>query len=220
MSWLSSFLHPGKGYEKGQEQLDKYYGQAQNFFNQGQQYLDPYNKQGQSAFGDLQNTMKSLLDPQALQDKWIKGYTESEAAKNAEGRAQEHGLDAASSMGLMGSSPALSAIQAGTTQIGLDDRQNYLDNLMQKYLAGAGMAQGLYGSGLNAAGQQNQNAMGMGNNAMNMGQNSAQMAFGQQNAGGSMFGNLLGAGLGLAGSALGGPMGGALAKRWNLSGGA
>ena len=206
MSWLSSFLHPGKGYEKGQEQLDKYYNQAQGALN-------PYNQQGQEQYGNLSDYIKNLMDPQALQDKWAKGYTESESAKNAEGMAKEHGLDAASSMGLMGSSPALGAIQAGTTQIGLDDRQNYLDNLMQKYLAGAGLAQGIYGTGANAA-------SGMSNNAMNMGKSSSEMAYGKENAGGNMLSNLIGGGIGLAGSALGGPIGGALAKRWNLSGGA
>lgn len=198
MSWLSSFLSPGKGYEKGQEQLDKYYNQAQG-------YQQPYNQYGQDAYGNYSGAMNKLLDPAALQDEWIKKYTQSESSKNAQGMAQEHGLDAASSMGLMGSSPALNAIQAGTTQIGLDDRQNYLDNLMQKYMAGAGIAGNIFGTGANAAGQ-------MGQNAMTQGQNSAQMAFGKQNAGGGMFGNLLGAGIGLAGSALGGPIGGALAS--------
>lgn len=206
MSWLSSFLHPGKGYEKGQEQLDKYYNQAQGALN-------PYNQQGQQQYGNLQSYIDSLMHPEKLQDEWAKGYTESESAKNAERMAQEHGLDAASSMGLMGSNTALQATQAGTTQIGLDDRQNYLDNLMQKYLAGAGLSQGIYNQGANAA-------SGMSNNAMNMGQNSAEMAYGKQNAGGNMLSGLIGAGIGAAGSALGGPMGGALAKRWNLSGGA
>lgn len=206
MSWLSSFLNPGKGYDKGQEQLDKYYQQAQG-------YQQPYNQYGQDQYVNLNEYIKNLMNPQALQDQWAKGYTESESAKNAEGMAQEHGLDAASSMGLMGSNAALQATQAGTTQIGLDDRQNYLDNLMQKYLAGAGLSQGIYGQGANSAGQ-------MGQNAMNMGQNSAEMAYGKQNAGGNLLGGLIGAGIGAAGSAFGGPMGGALAKRWNLSGGA
>lgn len=219
MSWLSSFLHPGKAYQKGQDQLDQYWGQAQNFYNQGQGYLQPYNQQGQAAYGNLSGAMQSLLDPQALQDKWASGYKESEAAKNLEGMAQEHGLNAASSMGLMGSTPALQAIQAGTSQIGAEDRQSYLNDLMQKYLAGAGLAQGMYGSGLNAAGQMGQNAMNMGQNAMTQGQNSAQMAYNQQNAGGNMLSGLLGQGIGLVGSALGGPIGGALAKRWNLGGG-
>ena len=127
--------------------------------------------------------------------------------------AQEHGVNAANSLGLGGSNTAINAIQSGTSQIGLDDRQNYLDNLMQKYLAGAGLSQGIYGQGANSAGQQSQNAM-------NMGQNSAQMAYNQQNAGGNMLSGLIGLGGSIAGSALGGPIGSSLAKRWNLSGGA
>lgn len=205
MSWLSSFLHPGKGYEKGQEQLDKYYGQAQGA-------LQPYNQNGLDQYSNLNEFIKNLMDPQALQDKWASGYKESESAKQAEHMAQEHGMNAANSMGLGGSNTAVNAIQSGTTQIGMEDRQNYLDNLMQKYLAGAGLVQGAYGTGANAAGQ-------MGQNAMNMGQNSAGMAYGKQNAGGNMLSGLIGTAAGVAGSALGGPIGGALASRWNLSGG-
>jgi hypothetical protein len=206
MSWLSSFLNPGKGYEKGQEQLDKYYNQAQGA-------LQPYNQNGQDQYANLQEMLKNLMDPQALQDKWASGYKESEAAKNAEGIAQEHGLDAASSMGLMGSNTAINAIQRGTSQIGAEDKQSYLDQLMDKYKQAVGLSSGIYGQGANAAGIQS-------NNSMNMGQNSANMAYGKQNAGGSMLEKLLGTAVGAAGSALGGPIGGALAKRWNLSGGA
>lgn len=206
MSWFSSWLHPGKGYDKAQEQLDKYY-------NQSQGYLNPYNQNGQQQYGTLSDYINALKDPQALQDKWASGYKESEAAKQAEALAQEHGVNAASSLGLGGSNTALNAIQSGTSNIANEDKQNYLDNLMQKYLAGAGLAQGIYGQGANAAGQQSQNAN-------QMGQNSAQMAYGKQNAGGNLFGNILGLAGGVASSALGGPIGGALAKRWNLSGGA
>lgn len=201
MSWLDpfdiggkfdSFMHPEKGYEKGQEQLDKYYKDAQG-------NLQPYNQFGQSAYGDYSSAMKRLLDPAALQNEWAKGYTESDSAKNAEGMAQQHGLDAASGLGLMGSNTALNAIQGGTTQIGLNDRQNYLDNLMQKYLAGAGIAGNIFNTGANAAGT-------MSNNAMNMGNNSAQMAYGAQNAPGDLFGKLLGTGIGYM---AGGPAGAA-----------
>lgn len=206
MSWLSSFLHPGKGYEKGQAELDKYY-------NQGQGYLNPYNQNGQQQYGNLNEIIKNLMDPTALNKKWTESYTESPQALQAEKMAQEHGLNAASSMGLMGSNTALNATQAGTTQIGLEDRQNYLNDMMNKYIQGAGLAQGIYGTGANAAGQ-------MSNNANQMGQNSADMAYGKQSAGGNMLNGLIGLAGGVAGSALGGPIGGALAKRWNLSGGA
>lgn len=207
MSWLSSFLHPERGYEKGQEQLDKYWNQSQGYYNQGQGYLQPYNDYGTKAYGDINTAMQKLLNPEALQSEWIKNYEESPAAKQAEALAQEHGLNAASSLGLMGSSPALQAIQAGTSDIAMNDRQNYLDNLMQKYLAGVGIGQDIFGKGAGAAGQQSQNAMGMGNNAMTMGQNSAQMAYGKENAPGNLFQNLLNTGLNLGTSWLTGGMG-------------
>jgi len=174
-----------KAYKKAQKELEKYYQQSQG-------YLNPYNQYGQSAYGNYSGAMNRLLDPAGLQNEWIKGYSESPSAKNAEAMAQEHGLDAASGLGLMGSNTALNAIQGGTTQIGLDDRQNYLNNLMQKYLAGAGIAGNIFGTGATAAGA-------MSNNAMNMGQNSAQMAWGQQAAPGSMMNNMMGAAPGFAG---------------------
>jgi hypothetical protein len=166
MSWLSSFLHPERGYQAGQEQLDKYYNQANQALG-GENVGDYYN-----------NYMQSLMDPQGLYDKWSKGYETSGAAKDAMGMAQQNGLDAASSMGLMGSSAGLQALQAGTSQIQNQDKQQYLQDLMDKYKAGAGLVQ-------NAANQQGQNAM-------TQGQNSAGMQFGKTNASGSTFGNVLG----------------------------
>ena len=204
MSWLSDFLNPGKGYQKGQEELDKYYGQGQGFLN-------PYAQQGQDQYQNMQEYIRNLMNPQELQDQWAKNYKESESAKNMEDMAQQHGLNAASSMGLMGSSPALGAIQAGTSAIGAQDRQNYLNDLMEKYKMGAGLSQNIYGTGAGAAGQQAQNAM-------NMGQNSAQMAFGQQNAGGNLWGNILGG----IGGLFGGPLAQGLSNRmgWTTGGNA
>ena len=68
---------------------------------------------------------------------------------------------------------------------------------MQKYMTGIGIGSDIYGKGANAANSMSQNAM-------NMGQNSAQNKFNQSNAQGDLFGKLLGGGIGLAGSALGG----------------
>lgn len=209
MSWLSSFLHPGRAYDKAGDQVQQYWQQAQG-------YLNPYIQQGQQGYGEMANAMNALLNPETLQNKWAQGYETSPAALQAQEFAKQSGLDSASAMGLMGSTPALSALQAGESQIALQDRQNYLDNLMQKYLAGAGLAQNIYGIGANAAGQAAQGAM-------NTGQNMAQMAYGKQAAGGNMFGNLLGTAAGLAGSALGGPIGGAIANKyigsWSPTGG-
>lgn len=199
MSWLSKFLHPEKGYDKAQNELDKYY-------QQGQDYLNPYNQYGQGAYGNLSEMLQALMNPEELQGKWIDSYSESPAAIQAEKMAQEHGLNAANSMGLMGSNTALNAIQSGTSQIGMEDRQKYLDDMMQKYMAAAGIAGNIFGTGANAAGQ-------MGQNSMNMGTNSANMAFGKQNSQGGLFGNLLGAGTSLAGGALSN-----FTPKWNFSG--
>jgi hypothetical protein len=187
-----------EAYKKAQEQLDKYYAQAREAYNQGQGYLQPYNQYGQNAYGNYSGAMNKLLDPAALEGEWIKSYSESPSAKNAQAMAQEHGLDAASSLGLMGSNTALNAIQSGTTQIGLDDRQNYLNDLMQKYMAGTGIAGNIFGTGANAANNMSSNAMNFAKMGMDMGQNSAQMAFGQQAAPGSMMQNMMGAAPGFA----------------------
>lgn len=196
MSWLSSFLHPDKSYDSAQAELDKYY-------NQGQGYLNPYNQNGQDAFGGYKGAMDKLLNPTALQDEWSKNYKESDLAKQNEVTASQSGLNAAQQMGLGGSSPALQAIQSGTAGIVAQDRQKYLDDLMQKYMTGIGIGQDIYGKGATAAGQMSQNSM-------NQGTNSAQTQFNKNNAQGDLFGKLLGGGIGLVGSALGGPIGGAL----------
>ena len=197
MSWLSSFLHPEKGYEEGQKQLDKYYGESQGFLN-------PYNQQGQGQYANLQQMIQKLMNPAALEDEWSKNYKISDAAKYAQESAQNEGLDVANSMGLVGSTPALQAIQAGSARIGAQDRQNYLNDLMEKYKAAMGLSQGIYGVGANAAGAQS-------GNAMNMGTNSANLAYGRENAGGNRLEGLLGMG----GSLLGGFLG----NKWNPTGG-
>jgi hypothetical protein len=196
MSWLSNFLHPEKGYKAAQEQLDKYFQQAQG-------NLQPYNQNGLDTYGKYSGAMDKLLNPTALQDEWVKNYKESELAKQNEAMASQSGLNAAQQMGLGGSSPALQAIQSGTAGIVAQDRQKYLDDLMQKYMTGIGIGSDIYGKGASAANSLSQNSM-------NMGQNSAQNQFNQTNAQGDMFGKLLGYGTGLVGSALGGPIGGEL----------
>ncbi len=206
MGLFSSFFHPEKGYEKALEEMQRYYQQSQAL-------QKPYNQFGQQAYGDLSGAMQSLLNPEDLQARFQNAYTESPSAKYAENLAGEHGLNAASSMGLLGSTPAMQVLQEGKSRIGLEDRDSYIHDLMQQYLQGAGIAGNIYNTGAATAGQ-------MGQNAMNMGQNSAQLAYNRENAPGGMFGSLLGLGGGLLGSALGGPIGGSLAKRWNLSGGA
>lgn len=203
MSWLSSFLHPGRGYDKAQDELSKY-------FQQAQQFQQPFINNAQGAYGGLSEAMKNLLDPSALYDKWSQNYSESDAAKQAEAMASQRGLDAASSMGLMGSSPAISAIQSGTAGIAAQDKQQYLQDLMDKYKTGIGLGENIYGTGANAASQAAQNAM-------NMGQNSANMAFGKENAGGDLLSKLLGLGIGAFGGPIGQAAGAGFAQKMGWS---
>ena len=175
---MDSFLHPEKAYEKAGEQMQKYYRDAQG-------KLQPYNQHGLDQYGRLNDQANQLNDPAALQAKWASTYEMSPSARMAQEHASQSGMNAASSMGLMGSSGALNNIQQSAGEIMQGDRQAYMNDLMQKYMASIGIGQNIYGTGANAAGA-------MSNNAMNMGTNMAGAAFGQQNAPGAMLGDWLG----------------------------
>lgn len=205
LSIINSFLHPERGYKKAQEQLDHYYDQSQQFYK-------PYVEQGQQAYGHLGAAMENLLNPSSFYDEMLSSYQPSEAARLAKTSAMGSGLDAASSMGLMGSEPALRSIQAGTHGIMANDQMNYIKNLMDQYFKGADLAQNIYGTGANAG-------QGMGQNAMNMGQNSAQMAFGQQNAPGQMLNDLLKSAAFFYKGGIGGGMPIGSSNKWSTTGG-
>lgn len=202
MSMLSQFLNPGGAYEAAGDEMRQYYDQAQGM-------MQPYIQHGQDAYGGLSGAMGRLLDPAALQSEWAQGYEESPAARQAQEMAKQSGLSAASGLGLMGSSTALEGIQAGSANIAMQDRQNYLNDLMQKYMAGTGIGQNIYGTGAQMAGQGAQQAM-------NMGQTMGGLAAGQQQAGAGLIGQGIGALGSLAGSFFG-PMGtaagGAIGKK-------
>ena len=205
MGLFSSLFNPGKAYRKAQEQM-------QNYYNQAQGYLAPYAQQGQQAYGNLSNAMQSLLNPADLYNQFAESYTTSPAAQNAIDMAMQYGMNSASSLGLLGSTPALSAMQSGAAAIQAQDRERYLDRLINQYMQGANLAQGIYGQGAQVGSQ-------MGQNALNMGQNAAQLAYGQQAAPGQLFGNLLGIGANLAGSYMGMKGMNNLANSWKTTGG-
>ena len=171
---IDSFMHPEKGYQAAGEQFQKYYKDAQG-------NLQPYNQNGQNQIGRLNNQAEALNNPGQLQNQWSQGYETSPQAKQLMDQAQSNGLDAASSMGLMGSSGALNNIQKQSTNIMQGDRQNYMNDLMQKYMASIGIGTNMYGTGANAAGA-------MSTNAMKQGENMGAAAYGEQNAPGDTFG--------------------------------
>lgn len=200
MSFLSSLLHPEKGYQDAQNQLGQY-------FNLAQSYQAPFQQQALAVSPYLVNVMQALLNPKALSDTFARSYKLSDLAKSTQGLAKEAGLDSASSMGLLGSNTALNALQEGETEIGLQDRQNYLADLMDKYMKGAAIAGNFYNTGASAANQ-------LGQNALNTGNQMAEFKFGEDAAPGDLLSKLLGTGASLVGGYLNGPSGG-----WNLSGG-
>lgn len=183
MSWLSNFLNPGRPYQAAEDQMRQYYEQAQGRYQ-------PYIQQGQEAYGGLSAAMDALLNPAKLQAQWAESYETSPQAQQAMAQAREQGLGAASAMGLMGSSAALKGIEGQAGQIASADRQQYLNDLMQKYMAATGIGQNIYGTGASMAGQAGQNAMNMGNIM-------GGLEAARQQAGSGFLGNLLGTGANL-----------------------
>jgi hypothetical protein len=206
MAYLDSLLHPGRAYEEAQKAAEKYYQQAQGF-------QQPFISHGEEAYGGLSEAMRRLLNPADLYGEWSKGYELSPYAQDEAELVKQQGLDALSASGLLGSSAGARGIQKGTSQILLADRQRYLDDLMNKYLAGAGIANNLYNTGFGAS----TNAS---NFASNMGETSSMNAANRYSAPGRMLGNLIGTGVGVAAGLANPGMGlaGLLNKGWSTTG--
>jgi len=188
-----SFLNPEKGYDKAMDEWKRAYEESK-------QYGQPFWEAGKGQIPWLNNARDQLFDPGKLQGEWAKGYEMSPEAQDMMNRMREYGGSEASSMGLQGSSAALENSQRTAGSIVSQDRQRYMNDLMQKYLASIGIGQNMYGVGANMGAQ-------MGQNAMNFGNNQAGLAYGKQQAPGQQLGQLIGAGAGLYGGGMGGGMG-------------
>lgn len=180
---IRSFLHPGEPYKNAEQAAQQGYQEAQG-------YERPYWQQGQDQYGRLNDATGALLDPEALESKWASGYTTSPYAQQLLKQNQASGLDAASAMGLNGSSAALGNIQTGAGNIVQSYRQSYMDDLMKKYMEGIGLGSSIYGTGASAA-----NTMASG--AMQHGENMAGLEYGRTAAPGQLYGQLLGMGVDL-----------------------
>ena len=178
---IDSFLNPQRGYEQAGNQINQ-------GWNQGSQYLQPYNQAGQAQLGQLTGAENSLLNPGQLENQWAQSYQTSPYAQRLLQMNQGQGQEAASAMGLNGSSAALSNIQQGAGDITSRDRQQYMQDLMQKYMTGIGIGQNIYGTGANAG-----NSLMQGR--LSTGENLAGTQYGQQTAPGSMLGKLIGTGI-------------------------
>ena len=193
---LHSFLHPEEAYKHAGRAAERGYNEAKG-------YEQPFIQQGQEQYAPLNQARESLMHPEQLQNQWAEGYETSPYAQRLMEQSRGLGEQEASSMGLMGSSGALQNIQQGASDIASKDRQQYMNDLMQKYLSGIGIGQNIYGTGANMGAN-------LGGQAIGQGQNMAQMKYGQYAAPGQLFGNLLRAGVG---AAVGGPSGAAIASQ-------
>jgi hypothetical protein len=179
---FDSFLHPERGYQAAEDAQRQSWMEAQGFLN-------PYNQAGKDQLGRLTGAEDQLLHPDQLLNQWTQGYSESPFAKQLKEQASNAGLESASQQGLLGSSAAVSNVQSSASNIMNAERNQYLQDLMQKYMVGIGVGQNIYNTGANAAGA-------LASGSLQNGQNIAQARFGQKNAPGDLFGKLAGTAIG------------------------
>lgn len=175
---LNSFIHPEEAYKDAANVSQQYYLDAQG-------KLQPIANQGQDQYGFLMNARNRLNDPVGLENEWSNSYSMSPEAKQDIANATAAGQNSASSQGLVGSSALTNNIQHSAGDIMSRDRQQFLTNLMQKYMAGIGIGSNIYGLGANAD-------SALSTNAMNEGNTMAGLKYGETAAPGALFGNLLG----------------------------
>ncbi len=179
---IHSFLNPQEGYEEAEKQ-------AQQGWQQAQGIEQPFINQGQAQYAPLNEARSALMNPAQLENQWSQGYQNSPYAQQLLNMNRQSGLEAAGAMGMgtnnmMGSSAALNNIQAGAGNIVNQQRQQYLNDLMQKYMQGIGLGQNMYNTGANMGGQ-------MGGQAMTQGENMAQLGYGIKNAPGEQLAGVM-----------------------------
>lgn len=138
-------------------------------WQESQNYQKPFWQQGMDQYGDLNQARKNLMNPAELQNQWSQSYETSPYAKRMLEMNSQQGQEAASSMGLGGSSGAIANIQQGAGDIMQKDRQQYMNDLMQKYMQGIGLGKNMYGVGAQAGANLGKEAYGHGENMANIG---------------------------------------------------
>jgi hypothetical protein len=86
---------------------------ANQGWKEAQNYQRPFWQQGLDQYGDLNQARQNLMDPTKLQSQWANSYETSPYAKRMLDMNSQQGQEAASAMGLGGSSAAISNVQQG-----------------------------------------------------------------------------------------------------------
>lgn len=187
-----SLLRPGKPYRDAAKQDQDYFNQIMQQEQAAQAQEQPFIDVGKSVAPDLTGAMQQLLNPEQLTAKWASEYQTSPYAQNILNQTQARGADIASQQGLTGSSAALQNIQNESGKIITSDEEGFLNNLMQKYMAGVGLGENLYNRGATSAATLGQQALTMGNQEMNMADILGALQMGGEQAGPTALGKLVG----------------------------
>lgn len=173
-------LFGGNPAKKAQEQSQKGWQESQN-------YQNPYVTRGNDQYNRLNDASANLMNPMDLQNRWLEKYQTSPWANQLLSQSQVAGNDFASQWGLGGSSAAMSNAQQNAGNIVSNDRQNYMNDLMQKYMQGIGLSSDIYNTGAKSAQSLGEQAVGNGLVNAAFGYQGAQQPINNLIGGGSML---------------------------------
>lgn len=180
----------------GFDQMSNYIGQGkdavQNNFDQGSQYLQPYNQAGMNAMGQYSQALNGMSNPVGYMNNIMSQYQQSPQAQFETQEMQRASNNSAAAGGQLGSPAQQMAVSRYQNQISNADQQRFFNNaqgINNQYLGGL---QGLTGQGFNAAGQMNQNRMGLGDDLATLLQNMGLSQGMSDKSVGGGIGNLIG----------------------------
>lgn len=158
---------PNEPYRKAQREAEFRLAQARG-------YEMPFVNNANDIYKNLREEQYALNDPAALENKWASSYEQSPYAQRMLQMNQAAGMDEAAQQGLLGSSAALGNIQLRAGDIVKQDRQQYMNDLMQKYMQAIGLGENIYGIGAQSAGNIANQTMGFGGDIANLTYNKSQ----------------------------------------------
>lgn len=186
MGGLQQFLggmfgNSGAPFEAGMDQIQKYFGQAQ-------QQQNPFMQAGQSAIPQYQNWLNQQSNPSQFINNQMGNYQESPWAKNMQQQATRSAQNFGSANGLSGSTPLMMQAQQNAGNISSQDQNNWLQNVLGVNTQYGQGQQKMVGMGQDSANQISQLLQALG---ISMGQG----AYGQQAGQNQDTNNMIGGGL-------------------------
>jgi hypothetical protein len=146
-------------------------GDITNYANQGLAFLDPYNQAGQAALGQYSQALNGMSNPVDYVNNIMGQYKQSPQSQFNTQEMLRAANNASAASGQLGSPAEQMAISRYQNQIDSTDQQQFLNNALGVNSQYMGGLQGLAGMGYGAAGQMNQNRLGLGDEMAQMYQN-------------------------------------------------